>query len=202
MNYELLAILLLVVGCGLIVAEVFIPSGGMILVMCVLSFVASIWCAYQAWWGESQGYFWTYLGGLVVIIPSVVVGIFRLVSETRVGDRILLAAPDLAEVTPYQAEAARLSQLIGKRGVTQTPLNPGGMVRIDGERLHAFSEGLLVDAGRTVEIIEVRGTRVLVRPVSESSDPDAAREVAAAEPFDSSVSSSDAPPLDFDVPQG
>jgi membrane-bound serine protease (ClpP class) len=119
-----------------------------------------------------------------------------------VGDRILLAAPDLAEVTPYQAEAARLSQLIGKRGVTQTPLNPGGMVRIDGERLHAFSEGLLVDAGRTVEIIEVRGTRVLVRPVSESSDPDAAREVAAAEPFDSSVSSSDAPPLDFDVPQG
>jgi membrane-bound ClpP family serine protease len=63
MSYEFLAILLLVIGCGLIVAEVFIPSGGMILVLCVVTFLASIWCAYKAWWGVSTAYFATYIAG-------------------------------------------------------------------------------------------------------------------------------------------
>lgn len=203
MNYEFLAILLLVLGCGLIVAEVFIPSGGMILVMCVLSFAASIWCAYKAWWDVSPGYFWTYIGGFVVLIPSVVVGIFRLISDTRVGDRILLAAPELEEVTPYQQEQAHLSQFIGQRGVTLTLLTPGGMVLVEHERLHAFSEGLLVEAGQPVEIVAVRGTRVLVRPVA--ADPAAPPEttVAASDVFPAEAPAGDAsPPLDFDLPQG
>ena len=113
MSYELLAILLLVVGCGLIVAEIFIPSGGMILVLCVLSFISAIWCAYKGFWVESESpaLFWSYIGAMVVLIPTVVIGMFRVLANSRVGDRILLVAPELSEVTPHQEEQERLSAL-------------------------------------------------------------------------------------------
>jgi membrane-bound ClpP family serine protease len=201
MSYEYLAIVLLVVGCGLIVAEVFIPSGGMILVLCVVTFLASIWCAYKAWWGVSTAYFSTYVAGLLLLIPAVLMGIYKLLNDTRVGDRILLAAPDLDEVTPYQNELARLEQLVGHPGTAVTPLTPGGMVNVSGERLHAFTEGMLVEPGSDIEVIAVRGNRVLVRPRTAASiNPTvaAAQSDQAGTPLAPEVSN---PPLDFDVPQ-
>ena len=201
MNFELLAILLLVIGCGLIVAEVFIPSGGMILVLCVLTFIASIWCAYKAWWGESPGYFTAYIVSLLVLIPGVLIGVFKVLNDTRVGDRILLSAPALQDVTPYQQEEAHLAQHVGKRGVALTLLTPGGMVRVDGERLHGFSEGMMIQPGTAVEVLAVRGTRVLVRKAIEEaaeSGPPAADDLLAGEDRARAAPA----PLDFDVPQG
>jgi len=201
MSYEFLAIVLLVVGCGLIVAEVFIPSGGMILVLCVVTFLASIWCAYKAWWGVSTAYFSTYVAGVLLLIPAVLMGIYKLLNDTRVGDRILLAAPDLDEVTPYQNELARLEQLVGHPGTAVTPLTPGGMVNVGGERLHAFTEGILVEQGSDIEVIAVRGTRVLVKPRSAAT----LNPAVAASSSERAVATPDAeasnPPLDFDVPQ-
>lgn len=199
MNFELLAILLLVIGCGLIVAEVFVPSGGMILVMCVLSFIASIWCAYKAWWGDSPGYFTAYIVSLLVLIPGVLIGVYKVLNNTRVGDRILLSAPDLEDVTPYQQEEAHLSQYVGKRGIALTLLTPGGMVRVNGERLHGFSEGMMIQPGTPIEVLAVRGTRVLVREAVESPSE------AAPPRGDELVADGALPapePLDFDVPQG
>lgn len=204
MSYELLAILLLVLGCGLIVAEVFIPSGGMILVMCILSFVASAWCAYKAWWGTSPGLMSTYVIATLILIPGVVIGVFRVLSNTRVGDRILLSAPELQDVTPYQAEEARLSQYIGKTGTTLTLLTPGGLVNVGGERLHAFSEGIMIPAGAVVEVLTVRGTRVLVRPARGGDGAATSPTMASTGPLAGPPPGDDGgpPPLDFDVPQG
>ena len=197
MSYELLAILLLVVGCGLIVAEVFIPSGGMILVLCILSFIAAIWCAYMAWWQSSPILFWIFIGAMVVLIPSFVVGLFRMLSTSRVGDRILLTAPEASELTPHQEELDRLSGYVGHRGQALTMLTPGGLVKVAGERLHGFTEGIMVQPGDPVEVVEVRGTRVLVRPLTNG---EASAEHASAD--ESKAPDGTSAPLDFDVPQG
>jgi membrane-bound serine protease (ClpP class) len=203
MNPEFWAILLLVIGCGLIVAEVFIPSGGTILVLCVLSFVGAVWFAHKAWWATSPGYFWSFIVVMLLLIPGIIVGVFRVLSNTRVGDRILLAAPDLQDVTPYQAEQAHLSQYIGRTGTTLTLLTPGGLVTVNGERLHCVSEGIMIPPGTDVEIVEVRGTRVLVRISSGAAaanpPPANATEVILSDAFEAPREPA---PLDFDVPQG
>lgn len=203
MNPEFWAILLLVIGCGLIVAEVFIPSGGTILVLCVLAFVGAVWFAYKAWWGTSPGYFTTFIVVMVLLIPGVLIGVFRLLSNTRVGDRILLAAPDLRDVTPYQAEQAHLAEYIGRTGTTLTPLNPGGLVSVNGERVHCFSEGIMIPPGTEVEVVEARGTRVLVRIPSRGTAA-AAPPASASEAFlaDAADGPDQPAPLDFDLPQG
>jgi membrane-bound serine protease (ClpP class) len=136
---------------------------------------------------------------LLVLIPGVLAGVYKVLNDTKVGDRVLLAAPDLNEVTPYQNEQARLAQLIGHPGTAVTPLVPGGMVSVDGERLHAFTEGLLVEQGGDIEVVAVRGTRVLVKPRTTAAADSLAATNGASTPHIEAAAS--APPLDFDVPQ-
>lgn len=205
MDYDSLAILLLMVGFCLIIAEIFLPSGGLILVMCVVAFASSYWCAHKAWYGTSPFAYGVYLAALIVLIPSVVIGTFNIFPKTPMGKR-LIGAPTTEEVTPYAEETAHLQSLIGHIGKTVTPLIPGGMVSVDGERLHAFSEGVLIDSGVDIEVLDVRGTRVLVR---EATAPAAPPTAELAEPqtkdnaflADGEQDTGDERPLDFDVPQ-
>lgn len=201
MSYEVLALLLMVVGFALIVAEVFIPSGGLILILCVIAFVASIWSAYQAWWGSGPIYFWIYIASLVILIPGSVIGAFRFLERSSVGDKMLLGAPRLEDVTPYQQEIQRLNALIGRQGFAVTLMAPGGMVSVEGERLHAVSEGTFVEQGTPVEVIGLRGTRVVVRPIEARDVPpgkaEETRTVAQSE-----SAGPDERPFDFDLPPG
>ncbi len=188
-SYAVFAFLLLFAGIAILAAEVFIPSGGLLFCVMVVTLVASIWCAYAAWWKTSPQAFWGFCGFLLMMIPAALVGAFTALPHTKFGKKMLLEAPELEQVTPFAKESARLAQLVGSRGTTQTLLNPGGMVNINGERLHAFTDGLLVEPGIEVEVAEVRGTRLLVRiPLHHANN----HAVASPEPA----------PLDFEIPQG
>jgi membrane-bound ClpP family serine protease len=201
MDYVSLAFLLAILGFALIIAELFVPSGGLITVGCIVCFISSIWFAYRGWWMTSQGLFWTFSSSLLVGIPIFLLGLLRVIETTRLGDRILLAAPKSEDVTPHLAEQHRLEQMVGKKGRTLSMLNPGGLVLVDNERLHAFSEGVMVDPNEWVEILEVRGARVLVRrtsaPVLPSLDPTGQLPLAADPPRDLAADGQ----LDFDLPQ-
>ncbi len=207
MNYDFFAILLLLVGFVLIVAEVFLPSGGMILVMCTIAFVASLWFAAQAWYGTHPIAFGVYISSLVILIPTVVIGAFQVFPKTPFG-RQMMSAPTLEEVTPHVQERQHLAEFVGRIAEATTPLMPGGLVTIDSERLHAFSEGVMIERGTPVEIIEVRGTRVVVREASaESLRRESAKTPIEAELFAETDLSDEGdgpaePPLDFAVPQG
>lgn len=209
MDYDFFAILLLLVGFILIVAEVFLPSGGMILIMCTIAFGGSLWCAVQAWYGTHPVAFGSYITSLIVLIPTVVIGAFQVFPKTPFGRRIM-AAPTLEEVTPHVREREHLSKFIGRIAEAITPLMPGGLVSIDSERLHAFSEGVIIERGTPVEIVEVRGTRVVVRAADLET---LNREAEQAGNDDELLADSEAtrnddgegpaePPLDFAVPQG
>jgi membrane-bound ClpP family serine protease len=186
-SYAIFAFLLLLAGILVLAAEVFIPSGGLLFCVTLVTLAASICCAYAAWWKTNPQAFWTFCGFLLMMVPATVIAAFLLLPRTKFGKKILLDAPDLDHVTPFAKESARLAQLVGRRGTTQTLLNPGGMVLIDGARHHAFTDGLLIEPGTVVEVAEVRGTRLLVRI------PSGAR-VDTAPP--------EAAPLDFELPQG
>lgn len=166
---SLLAIGLLLLGVLLLVTEVFIPSGGLLGLITTGVFISSIVCAWAAWGTSNPPLFWAFVGSLVVIIPSAVVGAFSVLPRTRFGKRMLLEAPTLDQVTPLQEQTARLNRLLGVRGRAVTPLVPGGMVEVDEQRVHALSEGLLIDAGTEIQVISVRGPKVIVRAASEAT---------------------------------
>lgn len=170
MDLEVLVILLFFAGIALIFLELFVPSGGAIALLCVGCFAASGYCAYRAWYGSHPLYWWVYLGSVAVLIPATIIGAFQLITRTALGNRILLSAPEEEEITPYQREQEHLSSLIGQRGTTLNLMTPGGLVKVKGERLHAISDGLMIQPNTEVEIVAVRGTRVVVQPVPAITD--------------------------------
>lgn len=204
MDSQFWAVALAMLGFALIVAEFFVPSGGVIALSCAGSFVASVVCAHSAWYQSSPKLFWTFTLGLGVLIPSFLVFFLRTLERTSLGNNLLLPKTDPKDVTPYQAEAEILDRLIGRIGTTVTPMNLGGMVRVENERLHAISEGFMLPVGEPVEVIGVQGNRIVVKRANPNVS---ARPVSPAPPEKpSSAESVDKTPseperLDFDVPQ-
>lgn len=57
------------------------------------------------------------------------------------------------------------SKFLGAVGVCVTDLRPAGTIMIDGEPVDVVSEGGFVKQGSSVKVINVDGSRVMVRPI-------------------------------------
>ncbi len=194
MDNSFLAIALLALSTVLIVAEVFLPSGGILAIGTFCSLFTAFYFAWLAWWKTSPAYFFGFTGFAIVLLPSTLVAAFTILPHTRFGRRILLAGPTQEEVVPFAAEEARLKTYLNRHAITVTPLTPNGFIMIDNDRINASSEGMIVDRDMTVEIVQVRGTRVIVREVSPEELEHQTAD-AELEELDSEKS------LDFDLPE-
>lgn len=176
MDYSLIAILALVVTLMLFVAEIFLPSGGLITVLALTCMAGSVWAAWMAWWATSPSLWWTYIASVIFLIPATLGFAIKFFPNTAWGKKIILEVPTLEEVSGFQEETEHLRSLIGKTGKTQTLLNPSGFVLVDHERLHCESQGMIIEAQTEVEVIAVEGTRLVVKvkkqPMAEKETPE------------------------------
>ncbi len=197
MDHSFMAIALLALASVLIVAEIFIPSGGILALSMVVSLFAAFYFAWLAWWETNPNYFFGFSAFAIIGIPGVAITALSILPKTRFGKRLLLAGPSEEEVVPFTKEEERLNSYVGRIAKAITPLNPGGMISIDRERIHAYSEGVIIESGAAVKIIKVNGTRVLVREVPPQTE---ATEVAGSDSSKQDESRTiPESPLDFDL---
>jgi len=64
----------------------------------------------------------------------------------------------------YVSNVNRL-ELIGREGVTITPLRPSGTVKVDDERLDVVAEGSFIENNTKVKVVKVEGSRIVVREI-------------------------------------
>jgi len=208
-NQVLLIILLSALGLGILVLEVFIPSGGILTVMAAVCFVGSTYFAWRAWYQPGHTtWWWGYVISMLVLLPVAVSSAVYILPRTSYGQKILATPPSLDELTPFRDEETRLSSLIDRHGRARTMFSPGGMVEIDGERFHAESEGVLIDPGTDVVVVRVRGNRLVVRPTDDSERPQteapSPESPSGSDPLADSDRPSDRPTdqtIDFDYPE-
>ena len=96
---------------------------------------------------------------------------FKYWPKTAMGRRLLLSAPKSEDVLPDDPEKERLKGLIGRTGRAKSKLLLSGVVTIDGRTVDAVSESMPIEVGQTVQVVQVRGHRVVVRPVAEEEPP-------------------------------
>ena len=84
-------------------------------------------------------------------------------------NKMLLQPPtnEEADSIAQQETLLEAAHLIGARGVTTTPLMPGGKARFDGRVLDVLAEGQAIGRGVAVVVVEVQGNRVVVEPVRD-----------------------------------
>jgi len=187
MDYLVWAAILLCVGLSLAVVEVFVPSGGLLGFLSITAMLAAVILAFRhgPWSGIS------FLGLTVFAVPAGLILALQLWPKTPMGRRILLPLPTSDDVLPDSDKRRSLKNLVGKIGKAKTLMLPSGAVEIDGSTVDALSEGVAIEAGGWVKVIEVRGTRVVVRPTDERPP-----SVAGDQNLDQSIESLGLDPFD------
>jgi membrane-bound serine protease (ClpP class) len=88
-------------------------------------------------------------GGLLAVLA-------RFLPRSRLG-RVLILQDTVGTATAAPAS------LLRRTGVAETALRPTGKIMVDGQRIDVVSDGDFIEQGAPVEIVEVAGTRVVVR---------------------------------------
>lgn len=158
------SIILLLAGLLLVVLEVFVPSGGVLGFLSVAAVLASIVTAFYSR-GAQTGLVFVMITALAV--PAVLVVAFRYWPHTPMGKRVLLEVHNERDLLPDTPQMQALRQLVGKVGVARSMMLPSGAIFIDGRTVDALSEGIAIEPGQFVRVIEVRGNRVVVSPTDE-----------------------------------
>jgi membrane-bound serine protease (ClpP class) len=83
--------------------------------------------------------------------------------QIKLFSRLTLKAAQTVEEGFTVQTKEEEGRLKGKKGVTITKLRPVGKAEIEDEVLYVETEGDFVEAGESVEVIEVSGNRIIVR---------------------------------------
>ncbi|PFG05653.1 nodulation protein NfeD [Bacillus sp. es.034] len=156
-GYE--TIILFIIGIILIVAEFFLP-GGIAGVLGIGAILASIMLA----GGDMVQMGISLLIALFIAVATVIIFVKVFGKKMKFFNKIILNDSTSTE-SGYVSNANRLD-LIGRIGVTKTPLRPSGTVIVEEERIDAVTEGGFIKAGEKVKIVKVEGSRIVVRDIS------------------------------------
>jgi membrane-bound ClpP family serine protease len=173
---------LLLLALVLFAVELFIPSGGMLGILCGLAAIASV---------TSFFFYSPAMGGFALLVyliatPFLLVYGVKLWSRTPIGRRLILGGTeeldgrglDEDEIDQEIDARRRLSaesdaSLLGRIARTLTPLRPVGVIRLDGRRLDALAESGVIDVDTDVEVIAVLDNQIKVRTVRTPPPPSA-----------------------------
>jgi len=155
-GYE--SIILFVLGIILIAAEFFLAGG----IAGLLGTVAVIGSIIMAG------------GNLLHMAISIVIALFLSILAIIImlkvfGKRMnifkkLILTDSTNTESGYVSNVNRL-ELIGREGVTITPLRPSGTVKVDDERLDVVAEGSFIENNTKVKVVKVEGSRIVVREI-------------------------------------
>lgn len=101
---------------------------------------------------------------LVALLASFV--LLRFLPRLPFGRRLILER-GLDSAQGYASAPESDARLLGRKGRTSSPLRPAGIAEFDGHRVDVVSEGELVEAGQTIEVIRVDGNRIVVRRIPD-----------------------------------
>jgi len=162
--YLIVALVLFAVGLVALGGEFAFPTGGFFLIAALVAFAAAV---LVVWIYGTTTEFTIAVIGFCVGVPALgwllvqawkSMALKRGLDPKAAGGTVAQAIPELSE----------LDALRGQTGKTVTPMRPAGTVLLNGRRVDAMTEGMMLDSGVAVQCVEVKAGRVIVRRLSSA----------------------------------
>jgi len=157
--------------------ELFIPSGGVLAIICAAAVFGSIASLFI--YDTSAGGF--ALVAYLVAAPFAVVYGVKLWARTPIGRNLILGSTESARTSEMDEETAALEAarmrmermdalkaMVGRKGEVITTLRPVGMVLIDGIRVDALAESGVIEEGELVEVVDAYDNQLKVRTANDT----------------------------------
>lgn len=158
MSPPILAVLLQLAGIFVIIAEIIIPSGGLLSVIAAGLFGYSLYLAFNE---ISVNFGMLLVGGDILMIPALVI----------IGLKMLARSPatlstELSRDSGVTSQAPELEKYLNLEGRAASDLRPGGMAEIDNRRLDVVTRGEYIDRGSGIKVIAVTGNQIIVKKIN------------------------------------
>jgi membrane-bound serine protease (ClpP class) len=154
-------ILFYLVGLVLLVAEIFLPSHGVLTVAGLGFLVAGVYQTFTSY-GEDAGLI--SLLTCLVLLPTMAYLAVKYWRHTPIGRKIAPPNPVLTNAD-IGVPIDEISPLIGRTGRTVSPLRPVGICEFDGKRISCIAQYGMVDAGVEVIGLSIQSGNLSVKPV-------------------------------------
>lgn len=154
MNETLWILFIYVAGLLAMIVELFLP-GAIIGITGFLAVCGSIIFAFTS--GHPT------LATILVITTLLYIPCFFLLWKQVLGNIFALKSNE----ETYRSTMNRYEELLGKKGQATSHLRPSGTAAIDGKRYAVITRGEMLEKGQTIEVINVAGSRITVKAVSD-----------------------------------
>jgi membrane-bound serine protease (ClpP class) len=163
MDYLTLALIMFTIGVVMLLAEILLPTGGILVVVSLLFFALGVGIILARGTTEQAV---VAIAGLAIGLPAA--GFVAVTAWRRMSLGTVL--PDDSTAPGAVAGVAELEGLKNRTGKTVSPMRPSGTVEFDGKRVDAMTEGVMLDAGVWVRCMDVKGGKVIVRQMEPPAD--------------------------------
>jgi membrane-bound ClpP family serine protease len=175
-----------------LIAEFFLPSGGLIAGAAAVVLIAALFLAFS----HSMFAGWVMTLFVLITAPLVFYAMVKAWPHTAIGRRMLNRRPG-EQAPPREPrtlpDGTLLDDLVGRTGIARSDLLPAGRIEIAGNKLDAISTGMPIDAGTEVIVTSVNGGRIHVRAITNAD------RAAADPPLPQSPPSLEHPLESFDI---
>jgi len=158
MDGALLLIVLFGLGLVILVAEIFLPSHGILTVAGVVFLTLGVVRTFQ--YGTQAGAL--AIIACLILLPALSILAVKYFHRTPLGRRI---SPPNPVYTPadFGSDVETLRPLIGQIGRSLSPLHPVGTCEFSGRRLQCIAEMEAIDSNVRVRATDIRGKSLTVR---------------------------------------
>ncbi len=155
----LLPIILQLVGVVVIIAEIILPSGGILSIVALGVFGYSLFIVFNE---ISMIIGFSFVAADLILIPVLVIVGLKLLARSPVTLRKTLSRKE-----GVSSQSSELESYVGTQGNAVTDLRPAGIAVINGKRVDVVTRGEYLEKDSAIIVTTVTGNQIIVRKKDE-----------------------------------
>ena len=150
-----LPIILQLIGVFVLIAEIIIPSGGILGIITVSLMGYSLYLVFTT--------ISTFVGMVFVIADIIMFPIVLFAGIKLLAKSPATLKTSLSKTNGFSSQSEELIEFMGLTGTVVTDLRPAGTATINNRRVDVVSRGEYLDKGTEIVVLAVEGNRVVVK---------------------------------------